>query len=619
MQTWVARFCLAGFVLLSGLSQATAQQQSVPYAVDKMHVRIHVDEHGVAVIDREEVMSVYWKAAVSSMSQQARSYSSSRERLDVVSAWTQRPDGQRVDVDARAIREVDEYPADQSAIYSDQKLKVTIFSNVEPGARLHLHTRKTIHTPLYPGAFMHWEAFVPNAIYKDVVIELTHPGGLDLHVDARGLVDESEKTSTNEVTVHRYRYQQIQAQAAEQDSVSWHDFVPYFHASTFASVQALAAQYAKSAASREAVTPEIQRLAEAITAGIEDPLEQARAIYEWVVREIRYVGIYLEDSGVVPNSAAQILLNRYGDCKDHNTLLVSLLRARNIEAQAALVNAGESFVLPRLGIMTSLNHVITYIPRWNLFLDSTDRLTPFAMLPLSVMGKPAVLTGDQRIVQTPVTTSLDNRVISKISMKILPSGHIEGQSASELQGPLSTGVRNYLSEYDGESRSEMVRRQLAAYGLTGHGEYEFDGVWNLANPMHLTTRFLLDPLTNFPGEGAFSIPSGLAPSGLGGVAASSPPVTRRHPFFCSSMAIEETYTIEMPSEARISRIPDNTLYEDDTIRYEAVYARTANGLELRRRLTMDWAHHVCDPTVNPRFNRLLDVIRRDLRNQIFYR
>ncbi len=78
-------------------------------------------------------------------------------------------------------------------------------------------------------------------------------------------------------------------------------------------------------------------------------MEQARALYNWVATQIRYVGIYLGDGGIVPNYADDTLRNRYGDCKDKSTLLVALLAAKGIEAESAMVNSGRTFTLPELG------------------------------------------------------------------------------------------------------------------------------------------------------------------------------------------------------------------------------------------------------------------------------
>jgi len=613
-------------VVQSTSAAALAQQPDAPYSVDHLHLRIDVQSDGSAEIERHQSLTVFWSSAVDSLSQLRQSYSSSRETLEILTAWTLRPDGQRIDVMPAGIREVDEYGG-QASIYSDQKAKVVIFPNVEVGSRLHRHSRTTVFRPLYPGQFMFSEVFHPNIIYRDVTIDLSYPEDLTLYVDARGMqslpephggAQPASQSGRHPRVTQRYRYQQETPKGYEADSVDWADLVPHFQISTIASAQALAAQYASAAKSREAVTPEIAHLAKTITEGMDDPLEQVKAIYAWVAREIRYVGIYLVDTSVVPNYASDVLMNRYGDCKDHNTLLVSLLKAKGIDAQAALVNMGDAYELPAIGVLATLNHVITYLPQWDLFLDSTNGLTPFGLLDPSVMDKPAVLTRDARVVRTPRSSLENNSVSSRIQIKVTPEGVIEGQSESQLQGTFSLAVRRYLSNYEGDNRQEMVRQQLANFLHTGDGEFAFHGVWERIDPMQFSMRFALDPMTNFPGPGALSLPGGLAPGSLAGIAAETSLAPRSLPFPCRSIRIEENYEIELPSSAKVTRIPDDVTYMDGDVQYRAHYRRKGRVVQASRELVLDRPSHVCPASAIDKIGRLANVMRRDLRSQIFY-
>ena len=81
-----------------------------------------------------------------------------------------------------------------------------------------------------------------------------------------------------------------------------------------------------------AVTPAISALAKELTSGVTDDRAKVRKLYNWVSRNIRYVAVYVAEGGFVPHSAQSILDNRYGDCKDHVTLLEALLAAVGIES-----------------------------------------------------------------------------------------------------------------------------------------------------------------------------------------------------------------------------------------------------------------------------------------------
>ncbi len=68
------------------------------------------------------------------------------------------------------------------------------------------------------------------------------------------------------------------------------------------------------------------------------PSERASAALQWVQNEIRYVSVSLGESSHRPHPPAEVLKNRYGDCKDKTLLLMRLLQAMGIPAHAALAS-----------------------------------------------------------------------------------------------------------------------------------------------------------------------------------------------------------------------------------------------------------------------------------------
>jgi transglutaminase-like putative cysteine protease len=93
---------------------------------------------------------------------------------------------------------------------------------------------------------------------------------------------------------------------------------------------------------RANVTPGIVALANEITKGIAGKKAQAIAIDAWMKKNIRYVAVYLS---IIPNDAATVLKNKFGDCKDKTTLMLALLAATGIAAEPALINLGNAYTL----------------------------------------------------------------------------------------------------------------------------------------------------------------------------------------------------------------------------------------------------------------------------------
>src|SRR6185369_15700298 len=92
-------------------------------------------------------------------------------------------------------------------------------------------------------------------------------------------------------------------------------------------------------------------------------------------REVRYTGIELGEGGLLPRPPADTLKRKFGDCKDKAVLLTALLRASDIPAYVAVLNAGEDDqdVEPALPGFGEFNHAIVVVPGHPaLWIDPTD-------------------------------------------------------------------------------------------------------------------------------------------------------------------------------------------------------------------------------------------------------
>ena len=66
--------------------------------------------------------------------------------------------------------------------------------------------------------------------------------------------------------------------------------------------------------------------------------EQASQALQWVQAQIRYYSVSLGESSHRPHAPAEVLRNRYGDCKDKSLLLMRLLQSLGIPARAVLAS-----------------------------------------------------------------------------------------------------------------------------------------------------------------------------------------------------------------------------------------------------------------------------------------
>lgn len=622
---------LVGFLLFAnaGLTSAGGGEFEAFSALEKVRIIETIRPDGSVVEINELTTLVKSQIAVESESQADLAYNSTLSNLEVLEAYTITPKGEKIPVAANAIRTVEDDNSAGAAMFSDQKHKIIIFPKVTPGSRTYYKSKLTTHTPLLPGYFYTRLVFSPAVEIGSYEYSLSYPDSMTLYTDNKG-VKQTKDEVVDGVRHVAYSFQNLKIQKKEVAQVSYSDFAPHLYISSFPSQEAFAKAYEARIKGKMNVTPEVQKLADETTKGIKAPAEntpqakltfqkeQAKALYIWVARNIRYVAIYLGDGGIIPHDVNSILKNRYGDCKDHNALLIALLAAKGIDAGSALINSGYAYVVPKYPIISPFNHVITYIPAWDLYLDSTADMAPYGTLPDDAWDKPVLLTKQAKIGRTPKPLKENNHIVTGISMEILKDGQIKGKAHTKYFGSAEISARYKYEGVETSLSEKMVKNQLAKFRQTGEGKLKSSYVYDLNEPFTTDSEFTLDAIANVPGPGAMAVPVGLAPGELAIIANERPPEKFIRPYVCMSRWVDENYQIKFPSNTKITRIPSDVNFKNESIEYRSTYKELDNNVFVTRTLKAQRPGAVCKPEELQKWKEVYQVLIKDMRSQIFY-
>jgi hypothetical protein len=575
-------------------------------AIERQIVHVKINADGSSEEIEELTILVKSQQAVESRSQADIPFSSDHQSVEVLEAYTLLPDGQKIKVAENAIRTVEDDLASGATMFSDLKHKIIIFPNVKVGAKVYYKIKSIEHTPTYPTHFYYSNHFSPHVQYDHVEYTLTYPKSMPMRVKDRGV--PGVKTETVDSITYKFTFKQPNIKLSEPVQVSTTDFAPAFYLSTFKDYLEYGQAFEDRAKDTMKVTQKVQQLADEITQGISDRKAQAGALYN-----------YMGSGGVVPHHADNIIRNRYGDCKDKNTLLIALLKAKGIEASSAVINSGSAYTLPELPIFRPFNHVITYLPEWDLYVDATQELAPFGELGDNLVDKTTLLTGLNKIGKTPKLSPENNRIITHSSIKIMPNGEMKGASHTTYKGNREINARYKFEGHVSTSAARMVSDHLFKFRETGTGKFKPSDVYNLNKPFELLTEFNLDLNTNFPGPGAMTVPVGLAPGNITAISHNKPKEKFYFPFECSAGYTEETTIIEFPKSTKLTRVPKSMHHTQPGSEYIASYKKVNNHkLEVKRTLKLEKKSMVCQPEDLELWQTLYQAIKQDMRSQIFY-
>lgn len=372
------------------------------------------------------------EAGRTAVAQIAASYSSELEDLRFDYVRTLKPDGTQVVADPSQAQEVTSPVARVAPMFSDARFKIVPVPKLEVGDAVEYQFTKTIRVPLKPGDFwtIHYPTRNAEVLSELVVLDCPAERKLSLKADP-----QSPFTTENKPGRKLYRWELTNPHPQKRPASPPK---PLFAVSTLSRWEQVGQWYLELQSSRTGVTQAIQALATGLTAGKTAPREKLEAVYRYVSEQIRYVGIMFGMGGFQPHSAADVLRNGYGDCKDKHALLTALLEAAGLRVYPVLVNTEQGLIEPAVPMPAQFNHVISMVPIADeeIWLDTTLEVAPLGVLPMQMRGKQALLLdpGHTRIADIPALSPVPESQRLTMNGKLEATGKLTLHSRVELRG-----------------------------------------------------------------------------------------------------------------------------------------------------------------------------------------
>jgi tetratricopeptide (TPR) repeat protein len=399
----------------SSASPPPASTKSPAYAEESIVIE-HADSDytfaadGSGSQDRTIVARVQSDAAVRTLGVVSVGYAANSQQVEFLYARVHHPDGTVVETPPADAIEMPEPVTREAPLYSDLKEKQLPIRSLRVGDTLEWKARITTTKPQASGQFWGQESFTEDAVVLSETLELRVPVGVSVNVWSP--TTKPVESSADGQHVYRWTTSQLKptagkeadAAAEAKKKVVWtadqeldadQGKLPSVAWTTFKSWDEVGAWYHALEADRATPTPEIKAKVVELIAGKTTDEDKAHTLYDYVSTQIRYIGVDFGIGRYQSHTAAEILSNQYGDCKDKHTLLAAMLSAAGIQSDAVLSGAGVRFN-PTVPSPAAFNHVITHLtlagqPVW---LDTTTEIAPWRMLVPVVRDKQVLVVPD---------------------------------------------------------------------------------------------------------------------------------------------------------------------------------------------------------------------------------
>jgi transglutaminase-like putative cysteine protease len=518
------------------------------YRINVMRETVRFDEDGVETREFEFDLIALDERSARGLAQQTFPYDGYLSELTVSELATIKQDGRIIPVDVRAI--VDQpVGVDPTSPYIDEyRAKIVAYSDVQPFDRIRGKTTSRGKRPRVKGEVMGvwtWPSSNPRGPYE-IRVSLpasmqakVHASGVDLRTSVADGRIEHLVTFDNETPI---------TSTIDERSVG---VAKRLEISTFTDYPALAAVMNALNAPMARPDEAIIAMSNTIVGDASDSRIKASRIHNWVAKNIRYIGIGLQDGGYKSEPAGAVLAAMYGDCKAHATLLKALLAVQGIEANFVLINAGDDFSLPHLAV-SYFDHAIVYLPAFDLYADPTSQLVAFGALPIQLYSKP-VLNLDKGVLATvPAMRAQDNVWQTSSDFTLGADGLRKG--ASRFQSN-SARLRSIAMEFETIDKELWARRAIRSWKLEGRGDFEFSNPRDLSASFSITAPFELTSPVDMSAASTIQLApfTNIVPS----ISWLTSGQVRERTFRCYPLDFKQTASLALPASTLLTERPAN--------------------------------------------------------------
>lgn len=464
MQFMLKYLCRFAFFTLLTCLPASLAAQSPPKPADNKPADSKGDYSKDAFVDEDDVTKIVFEndgtgtrdssvririqsdAGVQRYGVLTFSYQQAVETVDIDYVRVRKPDGTVVVTPADNIQDMPSDITRQAPFYSDLHEKHVAVKGLAVGDLLEAHTVWHVTKPLAPGQFWYAYNFSRDAIMLHEEVQMSVPRNRPVKWKSPNVKPVITEEGTRRVFT--WTRSQLEHKSADEEKKDQEEKVyqaargklpsPEVELSSFQSWEEIGAWYNKLQLERVAPSAEVRAKAAELTRNATDENAKLHAIYSYVGTQFRYIGVAFGIGRYQPHSAADVLSNGYGDCKDKHTLLASLLDAAGIKAYPALINSSRDFD-PDVPSPGQFDHVITAVPQGNSYtwLDSTAEVAPFAYLLSVLRDKPALVIPPDRpasLIKTLAEPPSPRLETFKIEAKLDDTGTLQGKVDRSIRG-----------------------------------------------------------------------------------------------------------------------------------------------------------------------------------------
>jgi TonB family protein len=541
-----------------GMAAEAPDYSKEAVVIQSMETKVKFSDSGEREWRQTLSARIQSEAAVRQFGVLSFSYGAENEQVTIEYVRVRKPDGSVVETPESSVQDIATQVAAEAPTYVDLRQKQVPVKALAVGDVLEYSFHSTQQKPEIPGEFWYDQFFVNDSVVLKQTLEISVPKQKYVQVSSPKV--KSEMREEGDQRVYLWQYSHLEPSKPDDKKKSTgEDELPKAQITTFRNWAEVGSWWAAIAAPQMAVTPAIQEKANSLTAGLTSDSEKAKALYKYVSMKFRYISISLGAGRYRPHSAAEVMANQYGDCKDKHTLFASLLKASGIQAWPALIGAGVKFD-DSVPSPAQFNHVITVLPDKGkyVFLDTTAEVAPFGLLSQGIRDEQALVIpseGKAFLLKTPIDPPFKTSDTVEVKSSLNADGTLTGRFDFQVTGDSALLLRGVFRQL-APAQWQTLAQQMS-YSMSYEGDVsgvDVGGIEDIDAPFHYSYDY---SRKNYSDWAEHKITPPMPPIGFGpGDEAEKP----KEPFWAGSPGtVTYRASVQLPKGFTMEAPPDTTL------------------------------------------------------------
>jgi tetratricopeptide (TPR) repeat protein/transglutaminase-like putative cysteine protease len=479
LTVFLTPFLVAQAASSSKPSTSKADHSQEAFVIEQFSRKEKFQNDGTSSAENQARVRIQSEPGVQQYGVLSFSYASGTETFEIGYVRVRKPDGSVVETPPENVQDMAAQITREAPFYSDLHEKHVAVKGLSVGDVLEFRTEERTTKPLAPGQFWTSYGFTHEQIVLDEQLEIRVPRERAVKFKSATIQPViSEADGDRIYTWHSKNLQHKDEtnQKREATEQVWQQErgrfpQPDVLMSSFATWEEVGRWYGGLQQERVEPTPEVTAKAAELTKNAPDDEARLRALYGYVSTQVHYIGISFGIGRYQPHSAAEVLANQYGDCKDKHTLLASLLTAAGIPAYPVLISTSREVDgdVPSPG---QFDHVITVVPRPGglVWLDATAEVGPYQYLIPPLRDKHALAIWKDKpavLVNTPADLPYPTIQTFNLDAKLSDAGTLEGRADFSARGDFEFMLRTGFRAVPLPQWKEFGQRISLSWGFGG--------------------------------------------------------------------------------------------------------------------------------------------------------